>query len=185
MVQSKIRNFCIIAHVDAGKSTLADRLLEITGTIRKEDLKEQFLDRSEISREHGITIKLAPVRMEYNSYILNLIDTPGHVDFSYEVVRTLYACEGAILLVDATKGVQAQTVANYNFAKKLGLTIIPVINKIDLPTANIEKAEREIVDTFGFPASPAGGEKGSILKISAKTGEGVSELIRTVIERIP
>src|SRR3989344_3810890 len=198
MEQSRIRNFCIIAHVDAGKSTLADRLLEITGTVRKEELKEQFLDRSEISREHGITIKLAPVRMTWNpphpgplpqgereikgeessGYILNLIDTPGHVDFSYEVVRTLYACEGAILLVDATKGVQAQTIANYNFAKKLGLAIIPVINKIDLLTANISKAEDEIVASFGL-------EKDSILKISAKTGEGVSELIRTVTERIP
>lgn len=176
--QSKIRNFCIIAHVDAGKSTLADRLLEITGTIRKEDLKEQFLDSSDISREHGITIKLAPVRMDYNSYVLNLIDTPGHVDFSYEVIRTLYTCEGAILLVDATKGVQAQTVANYNFAKKLGLLIIPVINKIDLPTANIEKVADEIVASFGF-------EKDSILKISAKTGEGVEDLIRTVIEKVP
>src|SRR3990167_325309 len=178
MVQSKIRNFCIIAHVDAGKSTLADRLLEITGTIRKEDLKEQFLDSSEISREHGITIKLAPVRMEYNSYILNLIDTPGHVDFSYEVVRTLYACEGAILLVDATKGVQAQTVANYNFAKKLGLKIITIINKIDLPTANTGKVEEEITASFGF-------DQNEILRISAKTGEGVRELIRTVIEKVP
>lgn len=198
---------------------MADRLLEITGTVRKEELKEQFLDSSEISREHGITIKLAPVRMEYKvggevkslgsqysegvgslgkksptttpinhtsshnqtqnqTFVLNLIDTPGHVDFSYEVVRTLYACEGAILLVDATKGVQAQTVANYNFAKKLGLTIIPVINKIDLPTANIEKVENEIVSSFGF-------DKDSILKISAKTGEGVQELIRTVVERVP
>src|SRR3989344_3894354 len=184
MNQANIRNFCIIAHIDHGKSTLADRLLEITGTIRKQDIKnqEQFLDSSDISREHGITIKLAPVRMDYDlngeKFVLNLIDTPGHVDFSYEVVRTLYACEGAILLVDATKGVQAQTVANYNFAKKLGLTIIPVINKIDLPTANIEKVENEIVSSFGF-------DKDSILKISAKTGEGVQELIRKVVERVP
>ena len=199
--------------MDAGKSTLADRLLEITGTIRKQDIKnqEQFLDSSEISREHGITIKLAPVRMVYNlkgirgttsttgitgelardtldthdtrdtfenRYVLNLIDTPGHVDFSYEVVRTLYACEGAVLLVDATKGVQAQTVANYNFAKKLGLKIIPAINKIDLSSANIEKTAEEISVSFGF-------DKNSILKISAKTGEGVEELIRTVIEQVP
>ncbi len=188
-MQQNIRNFCIIAHVDHGKSTLADRLLEITGTVRKEELKEQFLDSSEISREHGITIKLAPVRMEYaigsEKYILNLIDTPGHVDFSHEVVRTLYACEGAILLVDATKGVQAQTVANYNFANNLGLKIIPVINKVDLPTANIEKVEDDIVSSFGFPASPAGGEKSLILKISAKTGEGVLGLIEQVIKQVP
>lgn len=182
MSQANIRNFCIIAHVDHGKSTLADRLLEITGTIRKEDMKEQILDSSDISREHGITIKLAPVRMEYGlneeNYILNLIDTPGHVDFSYEVVRTLYACEGAILLVDATKGVQAQTVANYNFAQNLGLKIIPVINKVDLPTANIERVEKEIGETFGF-----GPEE--ILRISAKTGLGVKELIAEVIKLIP
>ncbi len=182
--QSNIRNFCIIAHVDHGKSTLADRLLEITGTIRMQDIRDQqqFLDSSDISREHGITIKLAPVRMDYESrgkkYILNLIDTPGHVDFSYEVIRTLYACEGAVLLVDATKGVQAQTVANYNFAKKLGLTIIPAINKVDLPTANIEKVEQEIIDTFGF-------DQGSILRISAKTGVGVESLIEKVIDVIP
>lgn len=189
--QNNIRNFCIIAHVDAGKSTLADRLLEITGTIRKEDLKEQFLDQSEISREHGITIKLAPVRMTYkipsgstsspqldSGYVLNLIDTPGHVDFSYEVIRTLYACEGAILLVDATKGVQAQTVANFNFAKKLGLKIVPVINKIDLETANIERCENDIVLSFGF-------EKEEILNISAKTGEGIERLIDEIIKRIP
>lgn len=184
MNQSQIRNFCIIAHVDHGKSTLADRLLEITGTIRKQDISDQaqFLDSSAISREHGITIKLAPVRMDYElgseKYILNLIDTPGHVDFSYEVVRTLYACEGAVLLVDATKGVQAQTVANYNFANNLGLKIIPVINKVDLPTANIERCEKEISETFGFDPS-------SILKISAKTGIGVEELIAQVIKQIP
>src|SRR3990167_7398989 len=219
-MQNNIRNFCIIAHVDAGKSTLADRLLEITGTIRKQDIKnqEQFLDSSEISREHGITIKLAPVRMVYNlkgirgttsttgitgelardtldthdtrdtfenRYVLNLIDTPGHVDFSYEVIRTLYACEGAVLLVDATKGVQAQTVANYNFAKKIGLKIIPAINKVDLPTANIEKVEAEIFETFGFPASPAGRDKDSILQISAKTGQGVDNLIAEIIKLVP
>ncbi len=183
-MQQNIRNFCIIAHVDHGKSTLADRLLEITGTIRKQDIKDQqqFLDSSAISREHGITIKLAPVRMDYKigdqQFVLNLIDTPGHVDFSYEVVRTLYACEGAVLLVDATKGVQAQTVANYNFAKKLSLKIIPVINKVDLPTANIEKVEREIESTFGF-------EKSSILKISAKTGIGVEDLISEIIKQVP
>lgn len=184
MNQTQIRNFCIIAHVDHGKSTLADRLLEITGTIRKQDISDQaqFLDSSAISREHGITIKLAPVRMDYEidgeKFILNLIDTPGHVDFSYEVVRTLYACEGAVLLVDATKGVQAQTVANYNFANNLGLKIIPVINKVDLPTANIERCEKEISETFGFDPS-------SILKISAKTGIGVEELIAQVIKQIP
>src|SRR3990167_4462849 len=184
MQQDHIRNFAIIAHIDHGKSTLADRLLEITGTIRKQDIKnqEQFLDSSDISREHGITIKLAPVRMDYSSngedYILNLIDTPGHVDFSYEVVRTLYACEGAVLLVDATKGVQAQTVANYNFAKQLGLTIVPVINKVDLPTANIEKTENDMYEAFGF-------EKSSILQISAKTGIGVESLISEIIKRVP
>lgn len=179
--------------MDHGKSTLADRLLEITGTIRKSEIvdQQQYLDSSDISREHGITIKLAPVRMDYEltqnsevktqsseKYILNLIDTPGHVDFSYEVVRTLYACEGAVLLVDATKGVQAQTVANYNFAKKLGLVVVPVINKVDLPTANIDKVAKEMNDTFGF-------EIDSILKISAKTGIGVEQLIEEVIKRVP
>lgn len=182
MNQADIRNFCIIAHVDHGKSTLADRLLEMTGTIRKEELKEQFLDSSDISREHGITIKLAPVRMDYElggtKYAFNLIDTPGHVDFSYEVVRTLYACEGAVLLVDATKGVQAQTVANYNFAKNLGLTIVPVINKVDLPTANIDKTTQDMIDTFGF------GQK-EILHISAKTGLGVESLLAKIIEKVP
>lgn len=182
--QENIRNFCIIAHVDHGKSTLADRLLEITGTIRKQDIKdqEQYLDSSDISREHGITIKLAPVRMDYSlnseNYILNLIDTPGHVDFSYEVIRTLYACEGAVLLVDATKGVQAQSVANYNFAYNLGLKIIPVINKIDLPTANVEKVENDMLETFGF-------DKAEILRISAKTGGGVTDLISEIIKKVP
>ena len=139
MDQKNIRNFAIIAHVDHGKSTLADRFLEITKTIPKEKLQEQFLDQNPISRQRGITIKLAPVRMNYalnsESYILNLIDTPGHVDFSYEVSRTLAACEGAILLVDATQGIQAQTVAHFREAKKQNLVMIPVINKIDLPSA--------------------------------------------------
>ncbi|HVZ67461.1 MAG TPA: translation elongation factor 4 [Patescibacteria group bacterium] len=184
MSQSNIRNFCIIAHVDHGKSTLADRLLEMTGTIRMSEIKDQaqFLDSSAISREHGITIKLAPVRMDYElngeKYVLDLIDTPGHVDFSYEVVRTLYACEGAVLLVDATKGVQAQTVANYNFAKQLGLTVVPAINKVDLPTANVERVKTEMVNTFGFAED-------SILEISAKTGIGVENLIAEVIKRVP
>lgn len=182
MNQSQIRNFCIIAHVDHGKSTLADRLLDITGTVSKQKMQEQFLDSNPIERERGITIKLAPVRMNYTleatAYELNLIDTPGHVDFSYEVVRTLYACEGAVLLVDATKGIQAQTVANYNFAKKLGLKIIPAINKIDLSSARIDEVEKELVETFGF-------SKEEILLVSAKTGEGVEDILKTVVEKIP
>jgi GTP-binding protein LepA len=199
---NNIRNFAIIAHVDHGKSTLADRFLGITGTLSKIQLEqEQYLDSNPISRERGITIKLAPVHMVYESrimnqessenhnskfilhnsgskYILNLIDTPGHVDFSYEVVRTLYACEGAILVVDATKGIQAQTVSHYNVAKSLGLTIIPVINKVDLDSAEVEKVESEIVESFGF-------EKSEILRISAKTGLGVEKLIEVLIEKIP
>src|SRR3989344_4215248 len=139
MEQKNIRNFAIIAHVDHGKSTLADRLLELTKTVPKEKLQEQFLDQNPISRERGITIKLAPVRMNYTlnaiPYTLYLIDTPGHIDFSYEVSRTLAACEGVVLLVDATQGIQAQTVAHYRSALQLGLPMIPVINKIDLPTA--------------------------------------------------
>lgn len=181
MDQKLIRNFAIIAHVDHGKSTLADRLLEITNTIPKEQLQDQYLDSNPISRERGITIKLAPVRMSYevggSMYQLNLIDTPGHVDFSYEVVRTMNACEGAILLVDATKGVQAQTIANFNFAKRLNLTIIPAINKIDLPSANIEKVMQDMIG-LGFSES-------EILKISAKTGLGVEDLLEKVVEKVP
>lgn len=183
MNQAQIRNFAIIAHVDHGKSTLADRLMALTGTLTGKDLdQEQFLDSNPISRERGITIKLAPVHMNYTmggvSYILNLIDTPGHVDFSYEVVRTLYACEGAILVVDATKGIQAQTVSHFNVAKSLGLTIIPVVNKVDLDSAEVERVENEIVESFGFP-------KSEILRISAKTGQGVEKLIEVLIEKIP
>ncbi|MBP7832547.1 MAG: translation elongation factor 4 [Candidatus Levybacteria bacterium] len=182
MSQNNIRNFAIIAHVDHGKSTLADRLLVMTNTIRKEDIGEQFLDSSAISKERGITIKLAPVRMNYSlngqDYVLDLIDTPGHVDFSYEVVRTLYACEGAVLLVDATKGIQAQTVANLNYAKKIGLTIVPAINKIDLPMSRVDEVEKTMVESLGF-------EKSEILYISAKTGEGVEDLLAAVIERVP
>lgn len=180
---NNIRNFAIIAHVDHGKSTLADRLMALTGTLSGKDLEqEQFLDSNPISRERGITIKLAPVHMNYTlnakPYILNLIDTPGHVDFSYEVIRTLYACEGAILVVDATKGIQAQTVSHYNVAKSLGLKIIPVINKIDLDSAEVEKTENEIVSSFGF-------ERNEIYRISAKSGLGVEDLIKTIIEKIP
>ncbi|KKU03110.1 MAG: Elongation factor 4 [Candidatus Amesbacteria bacterium GW2011_GWB1_47_26] len=171
-----IHNFAIIAHVDHGKSTLADRLLEITGTVPKRQMRAQLLDSNPIERERGITIKLAPVRMEYQNYILNLIDTPGHVDFSYEVSRSLAACEGAILLVDATQGVQAQTLAHYHQAKKLGLTIIPVINKIDITTADIAGAEKQLKEILNLE---------SPLLVSAKTGAGVPELLTTIIHRIP
>ena len=144
------RNFAIIAHVDHGKSTLADRLMEVTGTVALRDMRSQLLDSNPIERERGITIKLAPVRMHYKNYILNLIDTPGHVDFSYEVSRSLAACEGVILLVDATQGIQAQTLAHYNQARKLKLTIIPVINKIDVITSEVEKTLEQMVTIFGF-----------------------------------
>jgi GTP-binding protein LepA len=179
---NNIRNFAIIAHVDHGKSTLADRFLELTNTIQPDKLKEQFLDQNPISRERGITIKLAPVRMNYSldaiNYTLNLIDTPGHMDFSYEVSRTLAACEGAILLVDATKGVQAQTVAHFNAAKKENLVLIPAINKIDLPTANTEEVTRDLIETFGFTSE-------EIYYVSAKTGENTIELLDAVVKKIP
>lgn len=177
-----IRNFSIIAHVDHGKSTLADRLLEITGTVPKDKLKPQLLDSLALERERGITIKLAPVRMRYiiNSqlYILNLIDTPGHVDFSYEVSRALAAVEGAILLVDATQGIQAQTLAHGLAAMEQNLTLIPVINKVDLPNADIENAKKQLVETFGF-------SKEEILLVSGKTGQGIEKLLETIITKVP
>lgn len=175
---SSIRNFAIIAHVDHGKSTLADRLLEMTGVIAAGKHEEQMLDRNPISRERGITIKLAPVKMKYGEIILNLIDTPGHVDFSYEVDRTLACVEGVILLVDATQGIQAQTIANAYKALEKNLVIIPVINKIDMDGAEVEKTEKQIIDFLGVP-------KDQIYRISAKTGVGVQAVLDAVIEKIP
>ncbi len=178
-----IRNFCIIAHIDHGKSTLADRMLEITETVAKRDLQEQLLDGMDLERERGITIKSHPVRMQYDpgdgiTYELNLIDTPGHVDFAYEVSRSLSACEGAILLIDATQGVQAQTVANVNLAFNQGLKVIPVINKIDLPAANLEMCYEQMEEILALPREEA-------LSVSGKTGAGVAELLKAIIERIP
>ncbi len=178
MDNTKIRNFSIIAHIDHGKSTLADRILEYTGAIDKRQMKDQLLDSMDIERERGITIKLNAVRLNYNGYILNLIDTPGHVDFSYEVSRSLAACEGAVLVVDATQGIEAQTLANVYLALENNLEIIPVINKIDLPSADIPKVERELYDTFGFKSE-------EIIKVSAKTGAGIPELVSAIIERVP
>lgn len=174
----KIRNFCIIAHIDHGKSTLADRMLEITGTVSKREMKDQILDQMDLERERGITIKLQPVRMSYEGYELNLIDTPGHVDFTYEVSRSLMAVEGALMLVDATQGVQAQTIANLYLALENNLVVIPVINKIDLPNAQTEKARDEIVNLLGC-------EREEIHLSSGKTGAGVRELLSAVIEKIP
>lgn len=203
-----IRNFCIIAHIDHGKSTLADRLMEITGTVAKRDMKEQTLDKMDLERERGITIKLQPVRMDYiypgttvlskeeielrnmenqtdlveswvgQKFILNLIDTPGHVDFAYEVSRSLAACEGAILVVDATQGIQAQTLANLYSAMELDLKIIPVLNKIDLPNADIATRSEEIERILGYNRS-------QILHVSGKTGQGVDRLLQAIVERIP
>lgn len=173
-----VKNFCIIAHIDHGKSTLADRMIELTGTVSEREMKNQLLDSMDLERERGITIKLQPVRMLWKGMELNLIDTPGHIDFNYEVSRSLAAVEGAVLLVDATQGIEAQTLANLYLAIEQNLTIIPVINKIDLPAADVAKVKREIMHIVGS-------REEEILAISAKTGEGVTSLLDAVIERIP
>ena len=182
MSLEKIRNFCIIAHIDHGKSTLADRMLEKTGTVDKRDMKKQLLDTMDLEQEKGITIKLAPVRMKYeyenSSYELNLIDTPGHVDFSYEVSRSLQACEGAVLVVDASQGIQAQTLANVYLAMDVGLELIPVLNKIDLPASDVERVSKEVMNLLGC-------KQADILKISAKTGEGVNDVLAAIVQKIP
>lgn len=178
MSLANIRNFCIIAHIDHGKSTLADRMMELTGTVQKRDMKSQLLDSMELEQEKGITIKLTPVRMQHDGVNLNLIDTPGHVDFSYEVSRSLQACEGAVLVVDASQGIQAQTLANVYLALEQDLTIIPVLNKVDLPAADVPRVSKEVINLLGCDES-------DIIKISAKTGENVDQVLDAVVERVP
>ena len=176
--QAVIRNFCIIAHIDHGKSTLADRMLQLTGVVEERQMRAQYLDRMDIERERGITIKSQAVRLPWGGHVLNLIDTPGHVDFTYEVSRSLAACEGAVLLVDAAQGIEAQTLANLYLALDADLKIIPVLNKIDLPAAQPDRYAAELAGIIGVDPS-------EVLKVSAKTGEGVEHLLHEIVRLVP